>query len=166
MNYAKKINSPIGELFIVANEQAIISLDNIKTSLYLNATQMKMNNTLNECHNQLDEYFKGKRVVFDLPLEPIGTPFQKKAWKALSQIPFGDVWSYGQQAKFLKAPKAFRAVGAANGKNPIPIIIPCHRVIGSTGKLTGYSGGMEMKISLLKLEGHEIKDLKILFQKD
>ena len=166
MNYVKKINSPIGELYIVANETAIISLDTIDNEIFSNSTKTKEHKILNECHRQLDEYFQGKRIDFDLPLEPIGTDFQKKAWKALIKIPYGVVWSYGQQAKFLKAPKAFRAVGAANGKNPIPILIPCHRVVGSTGKLTGYSGGLEMKIGLLKLEGHQIKDLKILYQKD
>jgi methylated-DNA-[protein]-cysteine S-methyltransferase len=78
------------------------------------------------------------------------------------KIPYGKIWSYGEQANFLKSPKACRAVGGANGKNPIPIIIPCHRVVGSTGKLTGYSGGMEMKIELLKLEGHQINGLQII----
>lgn len=105
---------------------------------------------------QLNEYFEGRRKNFKIPLDPEGTKFQNEAWKALSSIPYGDVWSYGQQAEFLKSPNAQRAVGGANGKNPIPVIIPCHRVIGSTGKLTGFSGGMNMKVYLLRLEGRQV----------
>lgn len=162
MNYAKKISSPIGDLYLIANDQALIALDNVSNDLYKKATQSTTHKILNLTHKQLDEYFKGKRVEFDLPLDPTGTPFQQKAWKALMKIPYGEVWSYGEQAKYLKFPKACRAVGGANGKNPIPIIIPCHRVIGSTGKLTGYSGGMKMKIGLLKHEGHQIDGLQLI----
>ncbi|MBC7537902.1 MAG: methylated-DNA--[protein]-cysteine S-methyltransferase [Bacteriovorax sp.] len=162
MNYAKKISSPIGDLYLIANDHALIALDNVSNDQYKKAVQSKTHKILNLTHKQLDEYFMGKRIEFDLPLEAIGTPFQQKSWKALMKIPFGSVWSYGEQAKFLKSPKACRAVGGANGKNPIPIIIPCHRVIGSTGKLTGYSGGMKMKIGLLKHEGHQIDGLQLI----
>lgn len=101
---------------------------------------------------QLDEYFAGERVAFDVPLQPVGTEFQKNVWKALTKIPYGETWSYGQLARYIGKPKASRAVGAANGLNPIPIIIPCHRVIGSNGKLTGFGGGLETKEFLLSLE--------------
>lgn len=162
MHFAKKIPSPIGPLFLVATEQALIALDNAANELYQKATKTETHPILNLASDQLQEYFQGKRHCFDLPLKPSGTAFQQQAWQALCQIPYGEVWSYGQQAKYLKAPKASRAVGGANGKNPIPIIIPCHRVIGSTGKLTGYSGGMEMKIGLLKHEGHQIDGLQLV----
>ncbi len=101
---------------------------------------------------QLDEYFDGSRQDFDLPLRPQGTEFQRRVWQALQQIPYGGTWSYGELAKYVGNPKASRAVGAANGINPIPVIIPCHRVIGSNGKLTGFGGGLETKAFLLNLE--------------
>lgn len=150
--------SPLGKITLVASDDALVAL-------YVKDEEMpKMKGAVkNEAHKilvkaakQLNEYFSGKRKTFDLPLSPEGTEFQNKAWNALSSIPYGEVWSYGKQANYLKAVNAQRAVGGANGKNPIPIIIPCHRVIGSTGKLTGFAGGMEMKIFLLKLEGHEV----------
>lgn len=101
---------------------------------------------------QLDEYFAGDRIEFDLPLKPVGTPFQEQVWDTLTQIPYGETWSYGELARRIGKPKASRAVGAANGLNPIPVIIPCHRVIGSNGKLTGFGGGLETKEFLLGLE--------------
>ena len=101
---------------------------------------------------QLDEYFDGSRQDFDLPLKPQGTEFQRRVWQALQQIPYGETWSYGELAKYVGNPKASRAVGAANGINPIPVIIPCHRVIGSNGTLTGFGGGLETKAFLLTLE--------------
>lgn len=101
---------------------------------------------------QLDEYFDGARENFDLPLRPKGTEFQRRVWQVLQQIPYGETWSYGELAKYIGNPNASRAVGAANGINPIPVIIPCHRVIGSNGKLTGFGGGLEVKAFLLNLE--------------
>jgi len=160
-NFKKTISSPLGSLYLIANEQALLFLDTAPSNIF-NATPSANHKILNLAHKQLDEYFNKKRFEFNLPLDPFGTPFQQKAWNALTKIPYGKVWSYGQQAKFLKTPLACRAVGAANGKNPIPIIIPCHRVVGSTGKLTGYSGGMKMKIDLLELEGHIINDLQLM----
>ncbi len=159
MIFSKKIPSPIGPLFLVANQQALIALDNNTFELFTIAQESKTHEILNKAHKQLDEYFAGKRLNFSVPLEVKGTPFQIMVWEALKQIPFGEIWSYGKQAMYLKKPKAFRAVGAANGKNPIAIIIPCHRVVGSTGKLTGYSSGMKMKVELLQHEGHLIEDL-------
>ncbi|MGD9704338.1 MAG: methylated-DNA--[protein]-cysteine S-methyltransferase [Acidimicrobiia bacterium] len=104
---------------------------------------------------QLGEYFAGTRTDFDLPLDPHGTPFQQKAWEALRAIPYGETISYGEQARRLGAPTAMRAVGAANGRNPIPIIVPCHRVIGSNGSLTGFAAGIETKAWLLRHESRE-----------
>ncbi|RTZ18100.1 methylated-DNA--[protein]-cysteine S-methyltransferase [Vibrio aquaticus] len=101
---------------------------------------------------QLQEYFAGEREQFDLPLAAKGTEFQQKVWHALSMIPYGETWSYQDLANAIDNPKAVRAVGLANGKNPISVIVPCHRVIGKNGKLTGYAGGVERKEKLLKLE--------------
>jgi methylated-DNA-[protein]-cysteine S-methyltransferase len=101
---------------------------------------------------QLDEYFAGKRTQFDLPLHPIGTPFQIEVWEALKAIPYGEVRSYGDIAEQIGRPGASRAVGLANGRNPISVIVPCHRVIGASGSLTGYGGGLERKRLLLDLE--------------
>jgi methylated-DNA-[protein]-cysteine S-methyltransferase len=161
MRYARKIHSLIGDLYLIANESSLISLDNVLTEPFISAIKSDHHEILEITYKQLTEYFQGSRTHFDIPLETAGTLFQQKSWNALKQIPFGKVWSYGKQAKFLNAPKASRAVGAANGKNPIPIIIPCHRVVGSKGSLTGYSGGMEMKIALLKHEGHSIDGLQL-----
>ena len=101
---------------------------------------------------QLDEYFSGERTCFDLELELSGTDFQKQVWLELARIPYGRTISYGELARRIGNPKASRAVGLANGKNPIPIIIPCHRVIGKNGKLTGFGGGLDVKAYLLELE--------------
>ena len=102
---------------------------------------------------QLSEYFAGTRTHFTLPLAPQGTQFQQRVWQALCNIPYGETCSYGDIAKRIENPKGVRAVGLANGKNPIAIVVPCHRVIGANGKLTGYAGGLERKAGLLKLEG-------------
>ena len=101
---------------------------------------------------QLKEYFSGKRTVFTLPLAVQGTDFQQQVWAALRQIPFGEIWTYQQLAEWIGKPKAVRAVGLANGRNPVSVIVPCQRVIGKSGKLTGYAGGVERKAQLLKLE--------------
>ena len=107
---------------------------------------------LKEAIRELNEYFDGKRTSFDLQLELQGTEFQKKVWKALKEIPFGETRSYGEIAKIIGNEKACRAVGMANNKNPIAIIVPCHRVIGANGKLVGYAGGVDLKEKLLNLE--------------
>jgi len=101
---------------------------------------------------QLDEYFAGERQVFDLPLQLPGTPFQKEVWEALQQIPYGTVLSYSQVAQAIGRPRAQRAAGMACNRNPVPIVVPCHRVLGSRGQLTGYAGGLEIKARLLQLE--------------
>lgn len=102
---------------------------------------------------QLNEYFRGERKTFDLPLLPVGTDFQLKVWRALQDIPYGETITYAEEAARIGRPRSFRAVANANGRNPIAIVIPCHRVIGSNGTLTGYGGGMEAKQFLLELEG-------------
>jgi methylated-DNA-[protein]-cysteine S-methyltransferase len=106
-----------------------------------------------EATSQLEAYFDRKLRTFDLPLDPRGTPFQLSVWDALRRIPYGHTRTYGDLARSLERPTAFRAVGAANGRNPIPIIIPCHRAVGSDGSLTGFGGGLEVKQQLLVLEG-------------
>lgn len=106
-----------------------------------------------EVIRQLQAYFNGRLQRFDLPLAPAGTAFQMKVWQTLRSIPYGETWSYGQLARRIRKPTASRAVGAANGQNPIPVIIPCHRVIGANGSLTGFGGGLPIKQKLLALEG-------------
>ena len=109
------------------------------------------------CREQLEEYFAGKRKTFDLPLDPAGTPFQRAVWQALRAIPYGQTCSYADIAARIGRPKACRAVGMANHRNPIAILIPCHRVIGKKGSLTGYAGGLEIKERLLELEREIVK---------
>ena len=108
---------------------------------------------LERAEGQILEYLKGERQVFDLPLSPVGTPFQLEVWKALGDIPFGQTRTYGEIAAAIGRPGAARAVGMANHRHPLPILIPCHRVVGADGALTGYAGGIEMKRALLALEG-------------
>lgn len=158
MLFYNTMPSPIGKITLVASSDSLVALyvKDEEMPKMAGAKKDEANKVILKTIKQLNEYFDGKRKEFDLPLAPEGTEFQNKAWQALCKIPYGEVWSYGRQAQYLKAPNAQRAVGGANGKNPIPVIIPCHRVIGSTGKLTGFAGGMEMKVFLLKLEGHEV----------
>ena len=110
-----------------------------------------------ETERQLSEYFAGKRIRFAVPLEPRGSEFQKRVWSALKEIPFGKTRSYLDLAKTIGLPKASRAVGAANGKNPLSIILPCHRVVGANGALTGFAGGLETKAMLLTLEARAVE---------
>lgn len=111
---------------------------------------------------QLLEYLAGERRTFDLPLSPQGTPFQQKVWAALRAIPWGQVRSYRDVAGAVDCPRGFRAVGMANHRNPIPILIPCHRVVGADGTLTGYAGGLDVKAALLRLEGHAVRDGRVV----
>lgn len=115
--------------------------------------EVKETDLIKKAYLQLMAYFSGKRRDFDLPLELKGTDFQEKVWRASCEIPYGETVTYKELAQVIEMPKAVRAVGAANGQNPVYIVIPCHRVIGSNGSLTGYGGGLEMKEKLLKLEG-------------
>jgi len=159
--FFKQIESPIGKLTLVATHEALVALlwKNQKWSAMQGEKiepADRKHPILDKAEKQLKEYFDGQREVFELPLKPAGTAFQQKVWKALCEIPFGSTQSYGGLAKAIGSPKASRAVGAANSKNPIGIIIPCHRVIGANGKLTGFAGGLDLKGKLLNLEGHSV----------
>ena len=149
--YSRKFISPVGELTLVASDKGIAAIL-WKNQKHAYKTQKEYHPHLLECEKQLREYFSGKRTEFSLPLDPAGTEFQKKVWKNLAKIPFGKTKSYSELARALGNPNASRAVGAANGKNPIAIVVPCHRVIGANGKLTGFAGGLDAKKALLTLE--------------
>jgi methylated-DNA-[protein]-cysteine S-methyltransferase len=146
MEYIYK--SPVGDLLIAYDDEHVLGLhfDKKQTQEYIENALIK------NCICQLDRYFAGNLQNFDLPLKPAGTNFQKATWAALQDIPYGHTVSYGQIAQAIGNAKASRAVGGANNKNPISIIIPCHRVIGANGKMVGYGGGMERKLLLLKHE--------------
>lgn len=158
--------SPIGMLTIVANDRAIVAIrfdtdsDDRDAHTPVDAelgddivpVGRGAHPILDRAVDELTEYFDGTRTEFDLPLEPDGTPFQQQAWVALRRIPFGETISYGEQAVLLGDRNKSRAVGAANGKNPIPIVVPCHRVVGSNGHLTGFAGGLGVKAWLLDHE--------------
>ena len=154
--YSKTINSALGKLRLFASNEALVGIlwerDKPNRTHIKNFTEKLDHSILIETERQLNEYFNGERKEFSIPLEFIGTGFQKKVWQTLLNIPFGETRSYGQIAVQLNNPKSVRAVGAANGKNPISIIAPCHRVIGASGSLTGFAGGIENKEFLLKLE--------------
>lgn len=148
--YKKYVNSPVGKIEIVEENEKIIEL-NIYNEKKNNIIE-KDTKLLLETQKQLKEYFEGKRTKFEIPLNPKGTEFMKKVWKELLNIPYGEVRTYKEIAEKIGNSKASRAVGMANNKNPIPIIIPCHRVIGSNNKLVGYALGLDMKKYLLDLE--------------
>jgi methylated-DNA-[protein]-cysteine S-methyltransferase len=153
-----KIDSPIGELLLAADDKGLRHIEFMR-SHRAHPPDPAWNQDprpLKEAIGQLRAYFAGKLDTFDLPLAPEGTEFQKKVWHSLLDIPFGETISYGQLASRIGNPNASRAVGLANGSNPIPIIIPCHRVIGSNGKLTGYGGGLPIKEKLLALERRQL----------
>ena len=148
------VASPVGKLTLVASEKGLVAIDVRNNSAQVvTAPNASAEAILLKTKKQLEQYFAGKRTTFDVALDLVGTEFQVQAWRALCRIPFGKTISYGQQASNIKKPKAFRAVGSANGKNPIPIIVPCHRVVASDGSLGGYSLGLKMKKQLLTLEG-------------
>ena len=153
MNY-DWMKSPVGELLIAADDAAVrlIGFREGRHPGKVAEGWRPGGPLVAEAMRQLDEYFDGRRRRFDLPLAPSGTPFQLRAWKALQKIPYGATRSYGEQARAMGQPRAVRAVGAANGRNPIAIVIPCHRVIGGDGGLTGYGGGLDVKRFLIELE--------------
>ncbi len=153
--YCSFLSTPIGELVILANEQALYRIefiDMIKPENLIKKNRAQANKFTLKAKQQLTQYFTGKRTHFDLPLAPQGTPFRQKAWQTLRQIPYGETRYYSQQAELMNNKKAVRAVGAANGANPITIVIPCHRIIGKNGSLTGYAGGLQRKAWLLNFE--------------
>lgn len=149
--FQKYISSPIGWLQIQTNETALVS---ISFKDFSGEDFGYQPGILQKTESQLKEYFDGKRKQFNLELNPDGTPFQKEVWKYVESVEFGKTTSYLKIAQRTGSDKNTRAVGMANGKNPIPIVIPCHRIIGANGKLTGYAGGLERKRWLLQ---HELK---------
>jgi methylated-DNA-[protein]-cysteine S-methyltransferase len=151
------VPSPVGSLRLVATTEALTAIwfaaerDRAPVRPDWKPGQAPFQDVI----RQLDAYFRGTLRRFDLPLAPSGTPFQQAVWAALREIPYGQTVSYGELARRVGQPGAGRAVGAANGKNPIPIVIPCHRVIGADGRLTGYGGGLSVKAALIALEQRE-----------
>jgi methylated-DNA-[protein]-cysteine S-methyltransferase len=154
-----RLPSPVGELLLVASDQGLVAIlwsnDNPRRVPLGDSIVNPRHPILVKTAAQLREYFDGRRKTFDLPLDMRGTPFQRSVWHALTTIPFGETRSYLDLARQLDNPAATRAVGAANGRNPISIIVPCHRVIGTSGKLTGFAGGLEIKAQLLEHESAE-----------
>jgi len=152
------IDSPVGKLRLIAGERGLRAIlwgaEDTARIASIDEDDLVEERTplLDEAASQLEEYFAGTRRDFDLPLDPRGTPFQQSAWNVLRTIPYGKTISYGEQARQLGDPNKARAVGAANGKNPLSIVVPCHRVIGSNGDLTGFGGGLDVKSWLLDHE--------------
>lgn len=151
----RRIESPVGPLLIASDENGLCNIEFRQSSHPADRGAWQGGNSpvLDATEKQLDQYFSGKRRAFDLPLSPHGTDFQRRVWKALRTIPYGQTISYAELARRVGNPRASRAVGLANGRNPLSIIVPCHRVIGADGSLTGYGGGLAIKESLLRLEG-------------
>ena len=165
MTYSyKTMKSPVGELKLVACDKGLAAVlwenDNPKRVRLSQLEENKNHPVLLEAERQLSDYFAGKLKKFSLKLDFEGTEFQKLVWKSLLTIPFGETRSYGQIARQIGRPKAVRAVGSANSKNPISVIAPCHRVIGSDGKLTGFAGGLEIKARLLQIESESTLNKK------
>ncbi len=152
----------IGNVYLYADDNSLLALDFSHNPKYKQAIESKKHDILNQAFHELEEYLNGKRKKFDVKLNPIGTEFQQLAWKTLTKIPWGKVMSYGDQSRKMNRPNAQRATGSANGKNPLPIIIPCHRIITADQKLGGYSGDIKLKIKLLEIEGHQIIDGRVV----
>ena len=149
MKYAAIMDSPIGLLTLVEEDGALREVRFGKSCEDITVGDTPL---LAQAKQELNEYFGGQRQTFSVPLKPKGTPFQQRCWEALLQIPYGETRTYGQQAAMIGSPKACRAVGMGNHCNPLPVFIPCHRVVGANGKLTGYAGGLKIKETLLKIE--------------
>jgi methylated-DNA-[protein]-cysteine S-methyltransferase len=149
------LDSPIGELLLVGDGQALhgLYMQEGRTAISVRPQWERQDGPFAAVRAQLDEYWNGRRRDFDVPLALHGSPFQQQAWRALQQIPYGETVSYGEQARRIGPTADPRAVGQANGRNPVAVIVPCHRVIGADGSLTGYGGGVERKRLLLELEG-------------
>lgn len=159
-HYSKTMPSPVGALTLVAADTALVAIrwkgEGDGRTYLADVADAPDHPVLRAAEDQLGAYFAGERTAFDLPLAPAGTPFQQAVWRALLDIPFGETRSYRDIACALGQPTATRAVGAANGRNPLPIVAPCHRVIGADGSLTGFGGGLDTKRWLL---AHERRDL-------
>ncbi len=150
MKYREAWETELGTLTIVCDDEALLGVDFGKTEP--EGAIWKRTPLIEKAAEEINEYLAGKRKIFDLPLRPGGTEFQRKVWNALLAIPYGETRSYQAVAVQIGNPKACRAVGMANNRNPIPVIIPCHRVIGAGGSLVGYGGGLDKKVKLLELE--------------
>lgn len=146
--------TPIGRILLVGSREKLVglSIDEHDHASALPADAVADDGALDGARAQLDEYFAGVRAAFDLAVDPVGTDFQRAVWSALAAIPYGETTSYGAVARRIGRPRAGRAVGAAVGANPVPIVVPCHRVIGADGRLTGYGWGVERKEWLLRHE--------------
>ena len=155
MIVCRRIDSPVGPLMLAADDTGLRHIEFRDNRHPANRADWHGgdNEVLQATEAQLADYFAGKRRRFDLPLAPQGTPFQLQVWQALAAIPYGTTVSYAQLAQQIGNPSGTRAVGAANGRNPLPIVLPCHRVIGADGELTGFGGGLPVKQFLLQLEG-------------
>ncbi|MFE5322599.1 methylated-DNA--[protein]-cysteine S-methyltransferase [Paenibacillus sp. NPDC056579] len=163
-----EVSSPIGPLIVAASDSGLCHIEFGRFSdneadlqkwsdRWFGTTEWEESGSkLTEAQNQLEQYFDGSRTTFDVPLDLRGTPFQVKVWRALTQVPYGQVCSYKDIGRAIQSEKAVRAVGGANNKNPVPIIVPCHRVIGADGSMVGYGGGLDVKTRLLRLEGYPI----------
>ena len=154
--FFKWIDSPVGKLKLMASDKALVAIlwerDNPARVRLGEVAERTSHPILVLAERQLEEYFAGRRLSFSLPLDLRGTPFQRGVWEALLAIPFGETRTYREIAERLGNPRATRAVGAANGRNPVSIVVPCHRVVGASGKLTGFAGGLDAKAILLNLE--------------
>lgn len=157
--FFEHVDTPIGTLTLAADADGLRHIefpDNrhpVDREGWIPGASGAAADVLRTTREQLREYFDGTRRAFDLPLQPQGTAFQMDVWRMLAMIPWGAVWSYRDLARAIGKPEAVRAVGAANGRNPLPIVLPCHRVIGADGSLTGFGGGLPIKAALLRLEG-------------
>ena len=152
----QKLSTPIGELTLVASQRGLRAVlwptDEGRVPLPERLMPSTADPVLSSAARQLEQYFSRERTSFDLPLDLHGTEFQQSVWRSLQEIPYGQTWTYKKQAIQINRPKAVRAIGSANGKNPVSIVLPCHRVIGTNGSLTGFAGGLETKKQLLLLE--------------
>jgi methylated-DNA-[protein]-cysteine S-methyltransferase len=157
MTHSCDISTPVGRLLLVGDEQGLrrISFQDGFHPIEVAEGWQRTEEPFREALSQLEAYFAGRLQRFDLALAPEGTPFQRQVWTALRTIPYGETVSYGELARHVGRPTASRAVGAANGRNPIPIVIPCHRVVGADGSLTGFGGGLAIKRRLLELESRD-----------
>ena len=165
MEYYDYYDSPLGQILLVASDAALTGLHFADEKYYpaIAAEWLRQPDAkiILRARKQLDDYFAGTRKQFDLPVDPAGTAFQRGVWRALQKIPYGVTANYGAVAKRIGKPSASRAVGAANGRNPISIVIPCHRVIGTNGDLTGYAGGIDRKAALLRLEANSTGEFRL-----
>lgn len=160
----RSVESPVGTLILAGAAGRLQHLRMVdQTHEPDRADWVRDHSAFDDAVDQLEEYFRGERQEFDLQLDLVGTAFQRRVWEALQTIPYGETRSYGEIARQIGSPAAFRAVGLANGRNPIGIIVPCHRVIGSNGSLTGYGGGIDRKKALLGLEKSNSSTIAPLF---